>query len=171
MILARQGPQLCDPTNVGRSTSPDRAGQDDAAGQCAGVGSIPWAAVRLAWAVDARDLPQLERLLYLAAVDLSAANGWPSAPRGSERIRKLVHLALFESANPHAIWAEDGSGKVRRRWSGELRAELVGMQSRAFRARWAKPYEDIYQHLNGWVREALGRIARNGAQEKFSQIT
>lgn len=160
-VIARMGPQQNSIGSVGRSTSPDTEGVDIAAGLCAGVKAEHWGAVRLVLGMDARDVPQLERLLYLAAIDLANAQRWPQPPKGSERIRRMVHLALYEAANPGGVWVHsDTVGKKRRQWSGALRAEFLGMESRAFRATWAKPYEEIYGQLSEWVSRAQSRISR-----------
>lgn len=162
MILAAQGPQLCSTAKVGRSTAPNESGPDTAAALCGGVRQTEWAAARLVWAMDARDSAQLERLLYLRAIDLSIDNGWPKPPRGSERIRRMVQLAMLEHMNPGSVRVPTESGRrVLMPWSGELRSLMLDMQPHAFRLRWAKCYEEIYQHLGEWVHAAARRIRCN----------
>lgn len=168
MILAAQGPQLCNPTKVGRSTAAHDNGPDTAAAMCTGVRSTEWAAARLAWAMDARDSAQLERLLYLYAVDLSIANRWPKPPKGSERIRRMVQLAMLEVVNPGSVMVPTDTGrKVRMQWSGETRALMLGMLGDTYRKRWARCYEDIYQHFGGWLQAAAHRIRCNAIGEEI----
>lgn len=169
MILAAQGPQMCNPTHVGRSTAMSLNGPDTAAGLCAGVPDVAWAAVRLVWAIDARDAAQLERLLYLAAVELSIANAWPQPPRGSTRIRRMVHIALLERANPRSIWVDGPRGKVNRAWTHGLRAELLGMLESSYVRRWAPCYEQVYRHLDEWVALASRRIRQNIAAGEIAE--
>lgn len=168
MILAAQGPQFCNPAKVGRSTAVNDSGPDTAAALCAGVQPTEWAAARLVWALDTRDSAQLERLLYLYAVDLSIANNWPKAPKGSERIRGMVRLAMLEKMNPGSVWVPTETGrKVRMQWSGETRALMLGMLGDSYRKRWARCYEEIYQHLGEWVHAAARRIRCNALGEEI----
>lgn len=165
LIVARQGPALCDPTRVGRSTAAPECGPDTAAALCQGVDPLAWASARLAWGADARGLDALERALYLAAIDLAIAQRWPQPPKGSTLVRRLVHLALYEAANPGGFWWQDDVGRVRLSWNGETRARLLGMKANTYRKRWARCYEDVYHHLDAWMAQAARRIRANALGE------
>ncbi len=145
-LLALQTPQQCDPENVGRSTAVRTLSPEIAAGMCAGLSQAEWAVIRACWAGDTRDHNQIERLVYIYAADLAHTNKW-RLPKGKGLLRAMTRTAIAEHYNPLSVDIPTDTGRVRKKWSGTLRAELCGMGYKAWHKTWAGRYELIYRHM------------------------
>lgn len=142
-VFALQSQRIGNPDGIpGGRSSIDQA---TAASLCAGMRREYYLAGRLKWAGDWSVSGELEKLLWLHAVDIRNRENW-SIPKGGQILRKMAGLAIAEIAEP-ARYKTDS-----------VKAQWMGIHRSNYSRTWNKRYNLIYQELDDLANRAFSYI-------------
>jgi hypothetical protein len=129
--------------------------QGDAALYCKGMPRRWYLAGRLRWGLDLSVAEELERELWIAAVDLKIKERWriPKSLTGKHPLRNMAKLAIVETIEPSRFKYDD---------SWKLRAAMVGVDNKPWHTTWSRRYERVYGELNDWANDGWRHVERIG---------
>lgn len=126
---------------------------------------------------DIRSVAELERWLWIEAMNIACRERWPFC-RGQAYCRRMAGLAVYEFIVPVPSVCEscsgdgfivvDGNGmectecrnRGGRKMSANLRSELAGIPYTSWRQGWGTRYEAVYLTVQGWHSAAMSHMRR-----------